>query len=356
MRIVKKGYKVFSRNREVKNPKKILVFKVGAIGDVVMTTPFLEALRKKFTSAKIYYCVGKRSAAVLKNNPHIDELITFDDKIVLDKSIKGLLSLKKKIKKNNFDLGIVLDKSEFAGLFLRFSGVKTAVGFNREGEGNMLDISIPYNNEEHEVDQYLKIAYALGAKKINRPKVQTFISKKDEKTIDEILKKNKISKFIAIVPGGANNPAVGVDDVRRLPVKIWNETIKTLSSKYKIVLAGGPTDKDYNQQYIRKNVINLAGELSINESIALFKKAEVVICNDSGPMHMAASKASRMVTLFGATNPARKAPRYIKNISIWKDKKNYDPDYEFYGKQPSGKFMQKITAKDVLRAVEELLE
>lgn len=337
---------------------KICIIKIGAIGDTIMTTPFTGALRQKFPKAQIDYYIGKRSAVVLDGNPNLSNVIPFDENIVEKKNLFAGIKLILKIRKENYDLGIILDKSHLAAKFLKMCACKDTAGFDRNGEGKILDKTVPYNNEEHEVDQYLNIAYLLGAKKITKPKIESYISKKTEEKISKMLKRKKINKFITIIPGGANNPAVGIDEVRRLPKKIWIETVKVLAKKHVLVFSGGPLDKDYNQKIINEAKIeafNFAGELNIKESTILFKKSKLVICNDSGPMHMAGSVSKRMLVLFGATNPKRKAPRFIKVINIWKDQENYQPEFEFYGKKPKGKFMQTITKEEILEGVKKLL-
>lgn len=353
MKKIVKLYKAEKINSDI-NPKKIFIVKLGAIGDTIMTTPFTKALREKFPKAKIHYYIGKRSKTVLEGSPHLDKIIPFDEEIMENKKLISLIKLGNKIRKQNYDLGIALDKSYLSNLFLKYCKPKISAGLNREGEGNMLNLSVKYNNEEHEVNQYLKIAYLLGAKKINKPKIESYIGSEERNKVKKDLG-NK--KFITLIPGGANNPSVGVDEVRRLPKKVWIEVTKELAKKHFLVFAGGPSDKDYNQEIIKKsgiNALNLAGKYSIKESIALFEKAELIICNDSGPMHMAGTVCKKMITLFGASNPKRKAPRYIKIINIWKDQKNYQGSYEFYGTPPKGSFMQKITKEDILKAVKDL--
>ena len=80
--IFHRQYKKSFKHVDLKGVKNILVFKTGAIGDVLMTTPFLKALRKKYPKAKITYYVGKWSKPILKDNPNLDKIVAFYDKSV----------------------------------------------------------------------------------------------------------------------------------------------------------------------------------------------------------------------------------------------------------------------------------
>lgn len=85
----------------MKTDKKILIFKTGAIGDVIMTTPFLRQLRKNYPNAQIDYLIGNTTSQILENNPNINEIIRFDEKIFFQKKIFKWKKLINDIKKKN---------------------------------------------------------------------------------------------------------------------------------------------------------------------------------------------------------------------------------------------------------------
>ena len=107
-----------------------------------------------------------------------------------------------------------------------------------------------------------------------------------------------------------------------------------------------------------KNVVNGARK-EIKESAALMKKCSLIICSDSGPMHIASAVNNRIISLFGPTNPRRKAPLHKESISIWHDDDIYEKDYELYGKVPNpskkDKWMKRITVKEIEEAVKKLI-
>src|SRR3990172_2999705 len=126
---------VFREAVETSNIRRIAFLKIGAIGDVVMTTPLVRTIRNCFSHAHISYYVGKWSASVLEGNTHIDSIISFDESIVFGGNIVGLLKLARRIRQGKFDCLFVLDTSYLAGLFGALCGVPVRCGFDREGEG-----------------------------------------------------------------------------------------------------------------------------------------------------------------------------------------------------------------------------
>ena len=93
------------------------------------------------------------------------------------------------------------------------------------------------------------------------------------------------------------------------------------------------------------------------KSAALIKKCSAIVCSDSGPMHIASAINNKIVSLFGPTNPERKAPLHEKSIAIWHDQDIYEENYELYGKlpKPEKEWMRKITVKEVMEAVKKII-
>ena len=111
---------------------KFLIIRIGAIGDVIMTTPILKALKKKYPDSEITYIVGKWSMEVLENNPYIDWIHIINEEWFFKKQFGHLKTLMLDLRKQHFDYGIVLDKSWLFNLFLFLCRVKKRYGFSRE--------------------------------------------------------------------------------------------------------------------------------------------------------------------------------------------------------------------------------
>jgi ADP-heptose:LPS heptosyltransferase len=333
---------------------KILISKIGAIGDVIMTTPLVHSLRKRFPNAKIDYAVGGYSFKALTENPDISEIVNFDDKIVHHKKLGGLIKHAKRLRKFKYDLIINLDKSWMLGVFCSFCA-PFRIGFDRFGEGFANNLNKPYANDKHEIDYYFDVGDLLGCERKDK-KTRITLVKQDKDFANEFFKTNKLKKdVIAIVPGGSCNVGETLR-IRILPKELVLELLNALTADHDIILAGGPSDEKYYQELLKevkaKNKIVSAAKTSIKEIVAIFAKCSAVICNDSGSMHMAGNVNKNIVAIFGPSMPMRKGPLHRNSICIWKDRDIYEPEYEICGKPPKSRdFMKKITCEEILKAV-----
>lgn len=343
------------------NPKKIMLFKIGAIGDVLMTTPFVRQLRKGFPKAKIIYYAGKHAQNVLKGNKNIDRIEAFDEKIFIRKNVFKAISLMSRIKKEGFDAVFILDKHWIFGLFVKLCGITIRIGFKRDLR-DYLTSKIAYRQVQHEIHYYLSLLETIGIKSnYADTNIDLMLSKKDVSFAEDFFKMNKIKKAIGIAAGGGKNPGEEYP-IRRFPIEKMIELVKRLAVNRKIILLGGPEDDELNKGIIsfvkNKNIVNGANS-DIKKSAALMKKCAVIICSDSGPMHIASAVNDKIISLFGPTNPKRKAPLHKESIAIWKDHEIYEEDYELYGKLPKSskndKWMRKITIAEIENAVNKLL-
>ncbi len=344
--------------------RKILFFKIGALGDVLMTTPLVREVRKIFPKAKLTYYVGKYAAPVLEGNKNVDRIETFDQDMFFKKNPFKVVALRSRIIKEHFDMAFVLDKHWIFGYFMKLCNIPVRIGFNRNGEGKYHTASIIYHQPQHEILYYISLLEALGIKPEYNTQLDLFVSKKDMAFAEKFFKDNKLRGTVVgvLVGGGGDNPGES-GTIRRWSTHNYIELIHKLSKNYKVVLLGGPRDKELNENIIKfiknKNVVNSAGRTAVHQSAALMKKCNVIVCHDSGPMHMAVAVNKKIVSLFGPTTPIRKAPLHKESIAIWHDQDIYEEGYELYGRLPDhskkNKWMRGIAVNEVLNAVKTLL-
>ncbi|BDU51127.1 lipopolysaccharide heptosyltransferase II [Haliovirga abyssi] len=345
--------------------KKILIIRSGAIGDVLMTTPLIRELKKNMPNIQLDYLVGNWSKSVLEDNRYIDDLYTFsEEKLFMKKDYIYILKTILKMRKNRYDTIVVLDKHKLASLFAMAIGGKR-YGFDRYGDGKYNNKNIKYVGGKHEIYYYLDILNLFGLEYNKEDvKMDIFLSDKDIYFAKTIFKSMKLEdkKVIGIVPGGANNPAVGDDSLRRWSIDKYTGLIKKLLNKgIKIILFGGKKDVEINKRIIDniKNVdiIDLAGKTSIKESAAIMKRCNYIICNDSGPMHIASAVNNNIISIFGPTNPIEKAPLNKGSSYIWKENLKCTPCYDLWGRIPkcnnNYKCMQEIESEEVLEMIKE---
>lgn len=335
---------------------RIAILKSGAIGDILMTTPFLRTLRRGFPQAIIDFHLGKWSAEALQNNSNLNNIFTYDDSVFHSWNMKQKIWLTRNLRKQKYDLLFILDKSYLANLLGFATGIRFRIGFDRYGEGFPNNLNIKYGPVRHEIDYYLDLAKIIGINSNNKS-IELNVSKEDNQHINELT--HTIKNYIGIIPGGAKNPGGGVVDSRRWPIEKFIELIKVLKRQYLILLLGGKSDVELNNKIIAKignhNILNFAGKTSISQSCELMRRCKYIICSDSGPMHIASASGIKVISLFGPTNPARKAPLGKSCIALWKDEKVYHNNTEIYGFESKRKeYFQQLSVQDVLDSVKRL--
>lgn len=342
-------------------PKRICVFKIGAMGDVLMSTPMVHALRQRFPRARIDYWTGEAAAPVLQGNHDLDRIIPFPDQTFLKKRVDLAIRLARRIAAQQYDLMLVLDKHWSLGVFGKLCGVPVRIGFDREGEGFAHTVAVPYGARKHEVDFYLDLAYAPGAPKVRQPKLELVIGKQDLAFARRFFRQHRLDpkKTIAIAPAGAKNP--GQDMViRRWPAERFAAVAQALAQDgWQILLIGRSPGDDHVLPTMLGAVpdaVNAIGTFTLRQSAALMKLSRMLICNDSGPMHFAAAVGTPTVSIFGATDPIRKAPRGTKHRWVWNPVDcNRAEVFARYDKPYLIRNILKVQPRQVLQAVRRLL-
>ncbi len=342
---------------------KILIFKVGAMGDVLMTTPLIKQLRNLAPKDELVYYVGNWSKAILQNNPNINRIETFDDKIVFEKNLPELLKLRNKIKKEKFDIAFILDRAWTEFVFIASCKIPIRIGLNKKNEGWSLTHCVNDLKGRHHIESYLLLADCWKPFNIlhNMKNMELFPTKEDIKNAKEKIKNiKKKSPIICVCPGGAKNP--GQD----MPARKWAkenflDLIKNLKIKYPkcaIVLLGGNDDKNIGELLLedKKQTYNFIGKTTIGETFEIMKNSNVIISSDIGPMHIASASLKPVISLFGPTDPEEKYPIHYENLVIWK----HPPcspcfDNKEYEKCGTYICMKTITIKMVMEKVKEAL-
>jgi len=339
---------------------KILLFKIGAIGDTLMTTPLIRQLRKNFKNATIDYLIGKHSYRVLEGNKHLDNIIKFDEKIFFEKDFKEWIKLIFKIRKRDYDVIFVLDKHWIFNLTAFLFEIKKRIGFDRCGEGKFLTYKVPYFGRKHEIFYYLSLLRGLGIEPNYEDwEMEIFLNENDLEFAEKFWNENNLNDkvVVGICPGGARNIGIGDDDLRRWDIEKYKELIKKLKERgFEVLLIGGNTDKEIEEAILKEvKCISAIGKTSLKESAALLKKCDVVVCNDSGPMHLAAAVNKKVVSIFGPTHPCEKAPLHKESRYIWKQI-GCNPCYDLWGRYPNPcpykkKCINSVNVEEVLNII-----
>jgi lipopolysaccharide heptosyltransferase II len=269
-----------------------------------------------------------------------------------------------KIRKERYDVIFVLDKHWIFNLVSFLFRIKKRIGFDRFGEGKFLTYKVPYFGRRHEIFYYLDLLNGLRVKPNYKDwDMEIFLSKKDLEFVERFWNENNLNDkiVVGVCPGGAKNVGVGDDDLRRWDTKKYIELIKKLKEKgFEVLLIGGNTDKEIEEQIFKKiKCISAIGKTTLKESTALLKKCDVVVCNDSGPMHLAASVNKKVISIFGPTHPCEKAPLHKESRYIWKQM-GCNPCYDLWGRFPKPcpygkKCMESICVSEVIQIINGII-
>jgi heptosyltransferase-1 len=288
-------------------PEGILIIKPSAVGDVVHALPVLNLLRKRWPVARISWCVTPGCAGLLDGHPQLDEVILFERRrlgsVWRDPgALRELFQLTRKLRKRNFDLVIDLQGLFRSGWLTWKTRAAARVGFANARElawaGYTHRVPVA-SDEQHAIDRYLAITDALGC---GRSPVEFHfpVGAVEREYIADRL--GNIGPFAVLLPG-TNWPT------KRWPSERFGELVRPLKERFGLdsVIAGG-ADVAALAATIGTAARSLVGKTNLRELVALLERADLVIANDSGPMHIAAALGKPLVALFGPTNPVRTGP------------------------------------------------
>lgn len=347
--------------------EKIALIKSGAIGDILMTTPLVRALKNKYPEAEITYVTGEKFKEIVSGNKNIDRIVTFDTKKLFGSSaISRLLYFRefaKTLRKEKFDVCFILDKSYMANLFAYWCKIPVRIGFDRFGEGFPNTHNVEYKSVKHEIDYYLDTLNFLNVKDYDKH-MELQVAKSDELFASNFMKKNKLIKsdvIIGIAPSATKDPNKN-DSPRTWPEENYKKLVERITKPYnsKIIFFGGRDDVKVVKDIISKvnvKVYSCAGKTRIKQAAALIKMCDVFITHDSGLMHVASAAGVPVISIFGPTDPRRKAPLNERSVYLWKDTANCET-CEIYGKFPYCNNHAKtewVTVEEVLNELDKII-
>jgi len=292
----------------------ILIINPFGIGDVLFSTPLIRNLRFYYPDAFIAVAVQKKVVPVLENNPHINKIIPFsrgDFKNLSRQSrlraIQLLFNVLKQVLGQRFDLCFDLSMEHRYSLFLKLLGVRQRIGFNYKHRGRFLThrINLDGYENKHVVEYHLELLKFLGLKPHPR-KLELFLRQEEKDWAEAFFERNGVKKedlIIGIIPGGGASWGEK-GNYLRWPyenfAKICDELKKI--SRVKIVLFGAKTDIQICQnimKILKQKPIELFGKTDLRQFIALLDKCNLIICNDTGPLHINTALGKTLICLCG---------------------------------------------------------
>jgi ADP-heptose:LPS heptosyltransferase len=352
-------------------PRKVLAVRIQGAGDVLLTTPALRSLRRRFPDAEIHYLAGERAAEILHRNPDIDQIIPVNESMLFSQSIWKLAPVIRKLRHHKYDLSIAFSRSAGLHAFLTACRIGFRIGINKLGSGATLHLPIDlHNGIRYEALDYLALIQAMDGNDLGAELTLT-ITPDDDQQAYHILREsggNPEKPFAMLAVGGGRNPGWDV------PQKRWSmESFSQLAQglEYPVVIVGDMNDAQEVKSHFQcsDSVINLCGRLSLKHTAALLKRARVLVTNDTISMHFAVALRTPAVALFGPTHPKALLPDNATNViplqgklpcvpCFWQGMPNHisnfgDANFPGCPKGNSGSpCLETITVSEVLKAIE----
>lgn len=331
---------------------KALIVQTAYIGDVVLATPLIEAVSRRYPGIEISFLTIHYSAPILKNHPRLKEVIILEKRGT--ESNKSFLRIMKKLKREEFDLAITPHRSLRSALLVRLAGIPRRIGFDRSAGKWMFNDVVKYRKDYHEVKRNLSLIGMESA--VITPAI--FPGVDAQVAAGKILDAWRIrGTFIAIAPGS-------IWPTKRWPVEHYRESIGKLRAKGfpPVILVGARGERELCEMAGSGHsgyAFVSAGRLDPLESAALLKKAAVLIANDSAAGHIAAAVGTKVITIFGATAPSFGFAPYGGGHRIAELADLYCHPCKVHGskKCPEGHFrcMRDLKPEMVIEMVEEII-
>jgi len=284
------------------NELKFLIIRFSSIGDIILTTPVIRCLRKKYPQATIHYFTKKKFAGIVESNPYLDKIFLLEDNF--NKAIQ-------QIESEEYDYIIDLHHN------LRTLRIKNLIrdipfySFNKLNIKKWIYTNFKINRMPHVhiVDRYMATVRKLGVK--NDGLGLDFFIPENEKVKESDIPFSHLHGYVAIAIGAAHN-------TKKLPVEKLKELVEKI--KFPIILLGGKEDFANGERIAKSDpvkIYNACGRFSLNESADIIRNARLVISHDTGLMHIAAAFKKNILSVWGNTVPSFGMTPYKTNYEVF---------------------------------------
>ncbi len=303
--------------------RRILIVRPDRIGDVLLSTPAVEALRKALPEAYLVVLVAPHAREIVELNPYLNGILVLDKK-GRHRGLFGTFRLIGELRRHRFDTALVLHGTRRVHLALALARIPDRVGYDRKWgfflTRRLKDIKV--FGERHETEYSLDLVRELGLL-VEAGRVTMPTTEESDRRIERLLKEKGISekdRLVAIHPGASS-----------LSKRWMSERFAALADRlqgahYKVAIVTGPEDIQTGQEVIRgmtHSPVDLCGKMSIRELASFFKKSSLLISNDSGPVHVAVGVGIPVISIFGRSQPGlsrgRWRPLGERDIALQKD-------------------------------------
>lgn len=350
--------------------KNILCIRPDNLGDVIMTSPAIRALKQDIPGRKITLLTSSAAEKVSRLLPEIDEIIKFDPPWVKNNFINApevISDLVDLLKQKKFDAAVIFTVYSQnplpAAMICYQAGIERIAGYCRENPYHLMTDWIPdeepISTVKHEVERQLDLVRFLNVQTLSD---HLSVPKIDKEQLEKVYIKiestgaDPYDKFVILHPGVSESR-------RQFSAEKFAEASSMLFSQlgYQVFLTGVDSEKKLCES-IRDaggpGIYSLAGKLSMEEFISLISKAPLLISNNTGPVHIAASVQTPAVVLYALTNPQHtpwKAPGIVLPFAIPENQRSKNIIIKYAHEKCFRKTPKEITPQDIMDAASSLL-
>ncbi len=320
--------------------KRIVIFRTDRIGEVLLSTICIDALKKRFPQCHITFVTSDYAKDIISGRDDIDEVFIFDTLTDSNLSLR-LIKLISYLRKRSFDLAVILNPHKILHIGCFLAGIKYRLGYDRKWPFCLTHRieDRKYECKKHETEYNLDLLRIIGVEEEVVPPHLPII-KAGQDYIKRLVKQSGLDNgkpIVSIHPGSSNR-------AKRWPPEKFSLLIKKIKTNFdcNIVLLGNKTDKELILKILSdagQAVLDLSEAFTIKQLAAFLRKCAIFIGNDAGPMHIAAAVETPVIALFGeASSPTRWRPRGKRHVVLHKNNIN------------------EITTDEVTEAVSQVIE
>jgi lipopolysaccharide heptosyltransferase I len=345
--------------------ERILIVKPSSLGDIIHALPVLRSLRRRYVRAHIAWLAAKAFAPLLRPMPDIDEVIEFDRRhygklgrsLAASRDFGAFLA---RLRREKFDLVVDLQGLFRSAFIARATGASVRIGRREARELAWLFYThrLPkLPGDAHAVERLRQVEAVLGLPP-SAPEFDLALSPEEKRKAEQLLLDHRVSldrPFAAVLPTARW-------ETKEWPPPHFSALVDRLAADHGLasVLLGSPDDQTRCAEIIeacRSRPANLAGRTDLRLLAAVLDRADLVICHDSGPTHIAAALGKPMVCIVGPTNPARTGP-YNRPEAIVRNPVECSPCYlRRLSQCPyEHRCMRELTVETVARQAEAVLK
>lgn len=329
-------------------PDSVCILRLSAIGDVTHALPVLRTLQHHWPQTRITWIIGKNEHALVSEIDGV-EFITFDKSLGLG----AYSDIRNKLANHRFDVLLHMQTSLRASITSLFIKAKIKLGFDRARAKDLQwlftnEKIIPRSTRQHVVDSFIEFPKRLGLDPVMKWELPV-----SDRAVENVMQKISGEKFLAINPCAVaksrnwrNWTAEGYAEVADFAAEHHGMTV---------LLTGGPSTDERNMAdaitaLCNHKPLNMVGNTTLPELVALLHLSQVVIAPDTGPAHIASALGTPVIGLYAATNPQRAGPYNYKELVVNKYPQALHKYYELeVNDAPWGKRIQNDECMELIK-------